>query len=61
MASGIKETIEQVHDPENARVFLETLNLAEPPSINRIHADIEQLLLLPPRSFPSDCLPTHQM
>jgi len=61
MASGIIEAIEQIYNPANDRVFLETLNLSESPSINRIHNDIEQLLLLPRQSLPSDCLPTHQM
>jgi hypothetical protein len=61
MASGIIEAIEQIHDRANARGFLETLNLSESPSINRIHDNIERLLLLPPQSLPSDCLPTHQM
>jgi hypothetical protein len=63
MASGIIESIEHIvhHDPANARIFLEILNLADPPSTNRIHDDLEQLLILPPQSLPSNYLPTHQM
>ena len=62
MASEILGFIEHVvhPDPAKAQIFLEMLNLADSPSTNRIHDDIEQLLLLPP-SLPSIWLPTHQM
>lgn len=60
MASSI---IEQIVNPnaEDGQKILENLRLAASPSTSQIHADIEQQLLLPPQTLPSNWLPTYQV
>ena len=47
--------------PECAAELLESLGIAEPPSRERIHAEIEQKLLLPKQRLPDHWLSKYQM
>ncbi|PPR06143.1 hypothetical protein CVT26_005365 [Gymnopilus dilepis] len=47
--------------PEDTVRTLRELKLASPSSASEIHDDIEKALLLPPRSFPDQWLPSYQV
>ncbi|KAF8963922.1 antiviral helicase [Flammula alnicola] len=57
------EVLDQIVHPkaEGATDILRQLHLASAPSTSEIHEDIEQLLLLPPRTLPSHWLPSYQV
>ena len=46
--------------PEDASTILQQLHLS-PPTRKEIHEDIEHRLLLPPRTFPQQWLPSYQV
>ena len=48
-------------DPDCAAGLLDGLDLSEPPSRERIHAEIEERLLLPKQKLPDHWLPKYQM
>ena len=47
--------------PDYAPGLLDSLGLSEPPSRERIHAEIEERLLLPKQKLPDHWLPKYQM
>lgn len=48
-------------NPEHAAGLLDGLGLSELPSRERIHAEIEERLLLPKQKLPDHWLPKYQM
>ena len=48
-------------DPRNAPKLLRDLGLAEPPSTEQVHREIEEKLLLPKPSLPKHWLPHYQV
>lgn len=55
--------IQKIVSPSSdcATGLLDGLGLAEPPSRERIHAEIEERLLLPKQKIPDHWLPKYQM
>ena len=57
------DLIQKVVSPNSdyAAGLLDGLGLSEPPSRERIHAEIEERLLLPKQKLPDHWLPKYQM
>jgi antiviral helicase SKI2 len=57
------DLIQKIVSPRSdyAAGSLDSLGLSEPPSRERIHAEIEERLLLPKQKLPDHWLPKYQM
>ncbi|KAF8203919.1 antiviral helicase [Pholiota molesta] len=57
------EAVDQIVRPraEDSSHILQQLHLASTPSSSEIHGEIEQLLLLPPKTLPNHWLPSYQV